>query len=98
MYLPDKVYCYQHPEAQLIDDYESGDIICPQCGLVVVDRMTNVIIDCASFTNENRKFISGQVGCSENSLLNSTTNLSTWVRQRRNCKRRNESQSKLISK
>lgn len=96
MFPSDKVYCYQHPEAQLIDDYESGDIICPQCGLVVVDRMTNVIIDCATFTNENRKFIATQVGCTENSLLSGSTNMSTLIKHRKDTERTLESDSKTI--
>lgn len=40
-----RVYCHMHPDAQLIDDYETGDIICPSCGLVLVDRMANMIVD-----------------------------------------------------
>lgn len=33
-----KVCCYAHPEAPLIEDYRAGDQICSQCGLVVGDR------------------------------------------------------------
>jgi hypothetical protein len=30
--------CRYHPDAELIEDYRAGDIICSQCGLVVGDR------------------------------------------------------------
>ena len=30
--------CPQHPDAHLIEDYHAGDMICPDCGLVVGDR------------------------------------------------------------
>lgn len=33
-----KVCCYAHPEAPLIEDYRAGDMICSECGLVVGDR------------------------------------------------------------
>jgi Transcription initiation factor TFIIIB, Brf1 subunit/Transcription initiation factor TFIIB len=33
-----KVCCYEHPDAPLIEDYRAGDQICSECGLVVGDR------------------------------------------------------------
>lgn len=27
--------CPNHPDAQLVEDYRAGDMICPECGLVV---------------------------------------------------------------
>lgn len=32
------VHCRYHPEAPLIEDHAAGDMICPECGLVVGDR------------------------------------------------------------
>ncbi len=32
------VHCPYHPEGQLIEDHSAGDMICPECGLVVGDR------------------------------------------------------------
>lgn len=32
------VHCPYHPEAALIEDHSAGDMICPECGLVVGDR------------------------------------------------------------
>ena len=32
------IRCPQHPEAHLIEDYHAGDMVCPECGLVVGDR------------------------------------------------------------
>lgn len=33
-----KICCYAHPDALLIEDYRAGDQICSECGLVVGDR------------------------------------------------------------
>lgn len=33
-----RVVCYAHPDAPLIEDYRAGDMICSECGLVVGDR------------------------------------------------------------
>lgn len=30
-----KVTCPNHPDAILVEDYRAGDMICPECGLVV---------------------------------------------------------------
>ena len=30
--------CPAHPDAPLVEDYHAGDMICPECGLVVGDR------------------------------------------------------------
>ena len=32
------LHCPYHPEESLIEDHAAGDMICPQCGLVVGDR------------------------------------------------------------
>ena len=32
------VQCPYHPESSLIEDHAAGDMICPECGLVVGDR------------------------------------------------------------
>jgi len=36
------VSCKYHPHAPLIEDYRAGDLICPECGLVVGDRVIDV--------------------------------------------------------
>ena len=30
--------CPYHPDAILMEDYHAGDMICPDCGLIVGDR------------------------------------------------------------
>ena len=30
--------CRFHPDAALVEDYRAGDMVCPECGLVVGDR------------------------------------------------------------
>ena len=37
-----KVQCPNHPGSQLVEDYRAGDLICPECGLVVGDRVIDV--------------------------------------------------------
>ena len=32
------ITCPRHPNADLVEDYHAGDMICPECGLVVGDR------------------------------------------------------------
>jgi transcription initiation factor TFIIIB Brf1 subunit/transcription initiation factor TFIIB len=36
---PDHIHCKEHPRAQLIDDYHTGDMICKECSFVVASRM-----------------------------------------------------------
>ena len=36
--------CNDHPDAHLIEDYHAGDMVCPECGLVVGDRSVNYFI------------------------------------------------------
>ena len=33
-----QITCPEHPDAPLVEDYHAGDMICPECGLVVGDR------------------------------------------------------------
>ena len=33
-----RIQCPNHPDAILVEDYHAGDMICPECGLVVGDR------------------------------------------------------------
>ncbi|CAF4036227.1 unnamed protein product, partial [Rotaria sp. Silwood1] len=52
--------CRFHPEASLVEDYRAGDMVCPECGLVVGDVVTvgfvivdvAVVIVVAKFNNE----------------------------------------------
>lgn len=36
--LQPQIFCTEHPDAPLVEDYHAGDMICPECGLVVGDR------------------------------------------------------------
>lgn len=74
-----KIYCYLHPEAPLIDNYDSGDIVCPLCGLVVVDRVIDIFIDSRHYSHEDRRIVRSCVGSPENYLLHSGSNLSTSI-------------------
>ena len=34
----EQIKCPSHPNADLIEDYRAGDVVCGECGLVVGDR------------------------------------------------------------
>lgn len=38
------VECPIHPGAHLVEDHRAGDLICPECGLVVGDRYRLFIV------------------------------------------------------
>ena len=40
--MSNRVACPSHPDANLIEDYRAGDMICSMCGLVVGDRVIDV--------------------------------------------------------
>lgn len=73
-----KVVCYAHPEAHLIEDYRAGDMICSECGLVVGDRVIDVGSEWRTFNNEKSGVDPSRVGGPENPLL-SGGDLSTMI-------------------
>lgn len=73
-----KVCCYAHPDAPLIEDYRAGDMICSECGLVVGDRVIDVGSEWRTFSNEKSGVDPSRVGGPENPLL-SGGDLSTII-------------------
>lgn len=73
-----RVCCPAHPEAHLVEDYRAGDMICPECGLVVGDRVVDVGSEWRTFSNEKSNSDPSRVGASENPLL-SGSDLSTII-------------------
>lgn len=73
-----KICCYAHPEAPLIEDYRAGDQICSECGLVVGDRVIDVGSEWRTFSNEKAGNDPSRVGGPENPLLNGS-DLSTMI-------------------
>jgi len=63
------VTCPSHPNAHLIEDHRAGDMICPECGLVVGDRLVDVGTEWRSFSNEKTGADPSRVGAPENPLL-----------------------------
>ncbi|KAH7730508.1 Transcription initiation factor IIB [Aphelenchoides avenae] len=70
--------CPYHPNAHLIEDHRAGDVICPDCGLVVGDRLVDVGTEWRSFSNERSGTDPTRVGAPENPLL-SGSDLSTSI-------------------
>lgn len=64
-----RLCCRYHPEAPLVEDYSAGDMICPECGLVVGDRFIDVGSEWRTFSNENDTKDASRVGAAENPLL-----------------------------
>lgn len=72
------VVCPYHPDSSLIEDYRAGDLICPECGLVVGDRVIDVGSEWRTFSNEKADSDPSRVGAAENPLLNGS-DLSTMI-------------------
>ncbi|KAK2155436.1 hypothetical protein LSH36_240g00019 [Paralvinella palmiformis] len=63
------VACPSHPDTPLVEDYHAGDMICPECGLVVGDRVIDVGSEWRTFSNEKNAKDASRVGAAENTLL-----------------------------
>lgn len=48
------ITCPRHPNADLVEDYHAGDMICPECGLVVGDRY---VVCYANWCNYNTSLL-----------------------------------------
>ena len=72
-----RVCCATHPDASLIEDYRAGDLVCPECGLVVGDRVIDVGTEWRTFSNESGGDDPSRVGAAENNLL--SNDLSTGI-------------------
>ncbi|XP_060074698.1 transcription initiation factor IIB-like [Ylistrum balloti] len=72
------LHCPQHPDAPLVEDYHAGDMICPECGLVVGDRVVDVGTEWRTFSNEKNTKDPSRVGSAENPLLDGS-DLSTMI-------------------
>ena len=64
-----KVVCPAHPDTPLVEDHHAGDMVCPDCGLVVGDRVIDVGSEWRTFSNEKDTKDASRVGAAENSLL-----------------------------
>ncbi|KAL5012463.1 hypothetical protein ScPMuIL_011014 [Solemya velum] len=72
------LYCPEHPDAPLVEDYHAGDMICPECGLVVGDRVVDVGTEWRTFSNDKNQKDPCRVGAAENPLLDGG-DLSTMI-------------------
>jgi len=76
--MSNRVVCPSHPDANLIEDYHAGDMICSMCGLVVGDRVIDVGSEWRTFSNDKGGEDRSRVGGPENTLLGSS-DLSTMI-------------------
>ena len=61
-------FCPAHPNVPLVEDYRAGDTVCPECGLVVGDRVIDVGSEWRTFADDTGDDPS-RVGAAENPLL-----------------------------
>jgi len=73
-----QVQCREHPDAPLIEDSHAGDMICPECGLVVGDRVIDVGSEWRTFNNEKSQKDNSRVGAAENPLFEGS-DMSTMI-------------------
>jgi len=73
-----QIHCPDHPDESLIEDYRAGDLICPQCGLVVGDRTIDVGSEWRTFSKDKDSKDLSRVGDAQNPLL-SGSDLSTII-------------------
>ncbi|XGW06055.1 hypothetical protein V3C99_016416 [Haemonchus contortus] len=78
LYCMSSVECPIHPNVHLVEDHRAGDVVCPECGLVVGDRLVDVGTEWRSFSNERSGADPSRVGAPENPLL-SGGDLSTSI-------------------
>uniref|UniRef100_T1IL29 Transcription initiation factor IIB n=1 Tax=Strigamia maritima TaxID=126957 RepID=T1IL29_STRMM len=78
--MSDKNVCPAHPDAAIIDDYHSGDMICEECGLVIGDRVIDVGAEWRTFSSNDNANSSdpNRVGAPSNPLF-SGNDLSTTI-------------------
>ncbi|BFZ20289.1 hypothetical protein BsWGS_23328 [Bradybaena similaris] len=73
-----QLICREHPDAILVEDYHAGDMICPECGLVVGDRVIDVGSEWRTFSNEKDTKDNSRVGAAENPLFDGA-DMSTMI-------------------
>lgn len=73
-----QVSCPDHPDQALIEDYRAGDLVCPDCGLVVGDRTIDVGSEWRTFSKDKDSKDMSRVGDAQNPLL-SGSDLSTII-------------------
>lgn len=70
--------CRFHPDAVLIEDARAGDVICPQCGMVVGERIVDVGSEWRTISDGSETKDRARVGAAEN-LLFERTDLDTLL-------------------
>lgn len=75
-----KLACKYHPNAELIEDYHAGDMVCSVCAVVVGDRVIDVGNDWRTFSNDGESKDMCRVGQAEN-LLYEGIELCTSIQQ-----------------
>ncbi|KAL7674319.1 hypothetical protein ACOME3_000598 [Neoechinorhynchus agilis] len=76
----DKAYfCNDHPDAELIEDYHAGDLICPLCGTVAGERVIDVSAEWRTFSSDADARDMSRVGDARNDLYDLDYNMTTSI-------------------
>lgn len=70
--------CPAHPNVPLVEDYRAGDTVCPECGLVVGNRVIDVGSEWRTFADDTGDDPS-RVGAAENPLLSGDLTTSVQI-------------------
>lgn len=68
--------CRRHPDIEPLEDYHTGDVVCPKCGLVL-DKIIDNGPEWRTFDDDNVE--KSRVGAAEDANLSSAWNLSTRI-------------------
>lgn len=77
-----EVGCKEHGDAHLINDEQSGDLVCVQCGVVVDERMMSEEAEWRNFEGDSMadKWSKSRAGDAGNPFLSDDANLGTVVK------------------
>ncbi|KAL7671653.1 hypothetical protein ACOME3_006544 [Neoechinorhynchus agilis] len=78
MFKKDKAYfCNEHPDAELVEDFHAGDLICPLCGAVVGERVVDVSAEWRIFHSDTEMWNKSRVGEPCNEIFDLQYNMAT---------------------
>lgn len=76
-----KICCKYHPDEPLVDDHHGGSMVCPLCGLVVIDQVINEEAEWRYFADDakEKNWEKSRIGNAANRFLSTETNLNTTI-------------------
>ncbi|KAL7672756.1 hypothetical protein ACOME3_007637 [Neoechinorhynchus agilis] len=72
-------FCKDHPDSQLVTNWEAGDLVCPSCGNVVGERVVDVSAEWRTFSDDPSSPDGCRVGDCSNEIFPMEYNMATIV-------------------